>query len=122
MKNIRFITAALLLTLPLIQGCSDDNAEPIASHVKVKLVNTGCNGVLLKILDQRYSAWEEAYACGVMGCEYAVWVQQSAVNWEKLTKGQEYYVDMKRIASSSKLVCDLYPSPPQAPVAVLRVY
>lgn len=123
-KNACFLTAMLGLILPLFQGCSDDdNAEPIASHVAVRLVNNSCNGVVLNIMDPLYTDMQADYACDlVTGCARGVWVQQSTVNWEDLTVGQLYYVDIRSIKHSAQIFCDKYPSPPPAPVAVLRVY
>ena len=125
-KNACFLIAMLLLTLSLIQGCGDDNADPVATHVKVKAVYGSCNSITLQILNPRYAAMgQKDYACWDNNCMSAVCVDQlsNTAYYGRLKGGEEYYVDMKRIQPQPfQPLCDIAPAPPDVAVAILKIY
>lgn len=119
-KALQPVTVLLLL-FPLFQGCSGDD-DLKAIHVKVTYLNRGCGGIVLIINNPDDAGFGGSYGCGVAGCASAVLVQKSRVNFGNLKSGAEYYVDMKRIKHVPQIICDIYPSPPDVSVQLLKVY
>ena len=122
-RSTRSVIVLLLLTLPLLQGCDDDNAEPAAHHVKVKVVQLGCGWKTLQILNPRYAAMGQKNFCAWYGCITGVTVdfKKNPAFFDQLKLEEIYYVDMKRDPSRSFYVCALAPGP-EAEVLILKIH